>query len=63
MTLDEMISELDLYGFEDLEDDQKTLLLDEAYFDIVTREPWPFLENIIQFNKCLFKWPLQMRTY
>ena len=51
MTLDEMISELDLYGFEDLEDDQKTLLLDEAYFDIVTREPWPFLENIIQFNK------------
>ena len=35
MTLDEMISELDLYGFEDLEDDQKTLLLDEAYFDII----------------------------
>lgn len=44
MTLDEMFDEMDLYGFEDFEDSQKLLLLNEAYFDIVTREPWPFLE-------------------
>ena len=44
MTLDEMFDEMDLYGFDDFEDSQKLLLLNEAYFDIVTREPWPFLE-------------------
>ncbi len=44
MTLDDMYSEMDLYGFDDFDDDQKLLLLNEAYFDIATREPWPFLE-------------------
>jgi hypothetical protein len=39
-----MYSEMDLYGFDDFDDDQKLLLLNEAYFDIATREPWPFLE-------------------
>lgn len=46
MTLDEMFDEMDLYGFDDFEDSQKLTLLNEAYFDIVTREPWPFLEAI-----------------
>ena len=45
MTLDEMYAEMELYGFDDLEDSQKLMLLNEAYFDIVTREPWPFLEK------------------
>jgi len=49
MTLDEMYDQMDLYGFEDFEDSQKLLLLNEAYLDIVTREPWPFLEKIVQF--------------
>ena len=49
MTLDEMYDELDLYGFEDFEDSQKLLLLNESYFDIVTREPWPFLEKMVSF--------------
>lgn len=49
MTLDEMFEEMDLYGFEDFEDSQKLLLLNESYFDIVTREPWPFLEKMVQF--------------
>ena len=49
MTLDEMFDEMDLYGFEDFDDSQKLLLLNEAYFDIVTREPWPFLEKMTQF--------------
>ena len=38
-----------LFGVEDFEDSQKLLLLNEAYFDIVTREPWPFLEKMVQF--------------
>lgn len=46
MTLDEMYDELDLYGFDDFEDSQKLTLLNEAYFDIVTREPWPFMEKV-----------------
>jgi hypothetical protein len=50
MTLDEMFDEMELYGFEDFEDSQKLLLLNEAYFDIVTREPWPFLEKMVEFK-------------
>lgn len=46
MTLDEMYTEMELYGFDDLDDDQKLLLLNESYFDIATREPWPFLEAV-----------------
>lgn len=45
MTLDEMYSEMDLYGFDDFEDAQKLTLLNESYFDLITREPWPFLET------------------
>jgi hypothetical protein len=48
VTLDEMYTEIELYGFDDLEDSQKLTLLNEAYFDIVTREPWPFLEAVTQ---------------
>jgi len=50
MTLDEMYDEMELYGFEDFDDSQKLLLLNEAYFDIVTREPWPFLERTVEFT-------------
>jgi len=50
MTLDEMFDQMDLYGFEDFEDNQKLLLLNEAYLDIVTREPWPFLEKVVEFK-------------
>jgi len=46
VTLDDMYTEMELYGFDDLDDDQKLLLLNEAYFDIATREPWPFLEDV-----------------
>ena len=41
-----MYTEMELYGFDDLEDAQKLILLNESYFDIVTREPWPFLEAL-----------------
>lgn len=47
MLLTDMYAELDLFGFDDFETTQKLMLLNEAYFDIVTREPWPFLESVI----------------
>lgn len=50
MTLDEMYDEMDLYGFDDFEDAQKLTLLNESYFDIVTREPWPFMEAVATFT-------------
>lgn len=50
MTLDDMYTEMELYGFDDFEDSQKLLLLNEAYFDIVTREPWPFMEKTIELT-------------
>jgi hypothetical protein len=45
-----MYDQLDLYGFEDFEDSQKLILLNDAYLDIVTREPWPFLEKVLGFT-------------
>jgi len=49
VTLDELYDKMDLYGFEDFEESQKLTLLNEAYFDVVTREPWPFLEKMVEF--------------
>ena len=46
MTIDQMFTEMDLYGFEDFDDDAKLILINEAYFDIVTREAWPFMEGL-----------------
>ena len=46
MTIDEMFTEMDLYGFEDFDDDAKLILINEAYFDVVTREAWPFMEGL-----------------
>jgi len=50
VTLDEMFDEMDLYGFEDFEDSQKLSLINEAYLDLVTREPWPFMERAQAFT-------------
>lgn len=50
MTLDEMYTEMELYGFDDFDDSQKLTLLNEAYLDIATREPWPFLEKALAFT-------------
>lgn len=46
MTIDQMFTEMDLYGFEDFDDDAKLILINEAYFDVVTREAWPFMEGL-----------------
>ena len=50
MTLDEMYDQFELYGFEDFEESQKRALLNQAYLDIVTREPWPFMEKVVPFT-------------
>ena len=46
MTIDDMFTEMNLYGFEDFDDDAKLILINEAYFDIATREAWPFMEGL-----------------
>ena len=46
MTIDDMFTEMNLYGFEDFDNDSKLILINEAYFDIVTREAWPFMESM-----------------
>jgi len=51
VTIDEMFTEMDLYGFEDFDDDAKLILINEAYFDIVTREAWPFMEGLTNINQ------------
>lgn len=51
MTIEEMFAEIDLYGFDDLEPNQKLLLLNESYMDIVTREPWPFMEKMVTITQ------------
>ena len=50
MTLDEMYTMMELYGFDDFEDSQKLMLLNDAYLDVVTREPWPFMEELALFT-------------
>ena len=50
MTLQEMYDQMSLYGFDDFEDSNKLLLLNEAYYDIATREPWPFLEKQLKIT-------------
>lgn len=44
MTLNDMIEELQDHGFEDTTDTRLTAFLNDAYWDIASREPWPFLE-------------------
>jgi hypothetical protein len=50
MTLDEMYTMMELYGFDDFEDSQKLMLLNDAYLDVVTREPWPFMEKLVTLS-------------
>ena len=50
MTLDEMYDMMALYGFDDFDDSQKLMLLNDAYLDVVTREPWPFMEKLVTFT-------------
>lgn len=44
MNLNDMKEELADHGFEDLSDTRLTAFINDAYWDIASREPWPFLE-------------------
>ena len=50
VTLDEFYTQMSLYGFDDFDDSEKLMLLNEAYYDISTREPWPYLEKQIDIT-------------
>ncbi len=50
MTVAQMISELDAYGFADLGESEKLVAINDAIWDISSREPWPFLEASIDLT-------------
>lgn len=45
MDVSEIISDLDDHGFSDTSPTRKMAVINEAYWDVCGREPWPFLEK------------------
>lgn len=45
MLASEMVTEVRDHGFDDLTESRILSFLNDAYFDICSREPWPFLEQ------------------
>ena len=45
MLASEMVTEVRDHGFDDLTESRILSFLNDAYFDICSREPWPFLEK------------------
>lgn len=45
MLASEMVTEVRDHGFDDLTESRILSFLNDAYFDICSREPWPFLET------------------
>lgn len=45
MLASEMVTEVRDHGFDDLTESRILSFLNDAYFDICAREPWPFLET------------------
>jgi len=50
MTVQEIMDILDLHGFEDIEDDDKVSVINDVLQEICTREPWPFLEVMVDLD-------------
>lgn len=50
MTLNDMIAEMQNHGFEDLDTATLTRLLNDAYEDVWSREPWPFREGQVDIT-------------
>lgn len=50
MTVQEILVELDAHGFEDLPHSRKLAALNATYFDVCSREAWPFLEKQIDLT-------------
>jgi hypothetical protein len=43
MTVQEMLDALDDYGFVDTETDRKLQMVNDSYYDVLGRFPWPFM--------------------
>lgn len=50
MNLGDMILEIQDHGFEDTSVERLTGFLNDAYYDICSRQPWPFLEKSTTVN-------------
>ncbi len=49
-TVDELVTIIEEAGFEDTSTVNKIFWLNEAYADVLGREPWPFLEKAVTFT-------------
>lgn len=50
MDVSEILSELVDHGFEDTSTERKLAKINDALWDIESREPWPFLEKTVALN-------------
>jgi hypothetical protein len=50
MDVSEILSELVDHGFEDTSTERKLAKINDAIWDIESREPWPFLEKTVSLN-------------
>jgi hypothetical protein len=50
MDVSEILSELVDHGFEDTSTERKLAKINDAIWDIESREPWPFLEKTVALN-------------
>lgn len=46
MLVSEMLAEMRDHGFDDLTDTRLLGFINDTYYDVVSREPWPFLEKV-----------------
>lgn len=50
MNVSEILTQLTSHGFEDTSTDDKVAAINDALWDIESREPWPFLEKTTQLS-------------
>lgn len=50
MDVQDILDILDLHGFEDIEDADKVAVINDVLTEINTREPWPYLEVMFDFD-------------
>jgi hypothetical protein len=67
MDVDAILSELNDHGFTDQSTTRKLALLNDTYWDICSREPWPFLEEEITLafdgtDSTPTNWPTDFRA-
>ena len=48
--MQEMIDDIDDHGFTDTPLPRKLAILNDVYFDVCAREPWPFLEAFVRLS-------------